>query len=161
MCGATAALAAACDSVSCPLNNTVESVYGFYASARADDGTFAPGEAIAIGDTLTITALGPDTVIANRIINANTVALPMSFYGQTDSLLFHFTDADDRLADDTVWIDKQSHHHWDDPSCAVHIWHNINAVRSTHNLIDTILIANPAVNYDGLENFQIYFRTAS
>ena len=47
-----------CDSVSCPLNNTVASVYSFYASARGDDGVFAEGAAVTLHDTLNITAIG-------------------------------------------------------------------------------------------------------
>ncbi len=146
-----------CDNFSCPLNNTVESVYGFYAAEYDADGQLA-GRAVNVGDTITITALGPDSVLANKLIGKSSVSLPVSYYGDEDVLQFCYTDQERRIAYDTVWVAKRNQHHWDDPSCAVHIWHTITAVRSTHNLIDTLVISNPEVNYDGLENIQIYFR---
>ena len=154
-------LAASCDNVSCPLNNTVESVYGFYASARTSDGEFVAGKGISVGDTITITALGPDTVLANKLINKSGVSLPLSFYGQVDVLQFKYTDQENRSAFDTLWVEKQNQHHWDDPSCPVHIWHTINAVRFSRHLIDTVIVSNRDINYDGLENIQIYFRTST
>lgn len=153
-------LCAACNDVSCPLNNTVASVYGFYASARTDEGGFEPGDPITIGDTLTIKALGPDTVLANRLIGKGNVNLPVSFYQDVDVLQFAFYDKNGFKAADTLWISKKNTHHFDDPSCAIHMWHTILGVRSTHHLIDSVIINDPSVNYDGNENFQIYFFTA-
>ena len=150
----------ACDNLSCPLNNTVESVYGFYSSARSGNGPFVAGAAVSIGDSLTITALGADTVLVNRLYNKKSVNLPVSYYGDTDSLLFAFTDADGLVGRDTIWVDKVNQAHLDDPSCPLHYWHTITAVRSTQHLIDTVLINHADVNYDGLENVQIYFRTS-
>lgn len=151
---------AACDSVSCPLNNTVESVYGFYASGRGDDGVFVEGPAVTIGDTLNIKAVGHETLLANRLVGQSGVSLPVSFYADVDTLEFSFTDKQGRRGADTLWISKKNTHHFDDPSCPVHMWHTILDVRSTHHLIDTIVIADPAVNYDSDENFQVYFFTA-
>ena len=39
------------------------------------------------------------------------------------------------------------------------MWHNVLYVRSTHHLIDTVLINHTEINYDANENLQIYFRT--
>lgn len=154
-------LFAGCDNVSCPLNNSVESVYGFYAANYDDGGELITGRAVSVGDTITVTALGPDTVLVNKLINKNSVALPMSFFKDEDVLVFKFADQEQRTAYDTIWVAKSNLRHWDDPSCPIHMWHTINGVRYTHNLIDTLIITNPTVNYDGLENIQIYFRTAS
>lgn len=149
-----------CDNFSCPLNNTVESVYGFYAASYDADGELITGHAVSVGDTITITALGTDSVLANKLIGQSSVSLPVSYFLSEDVLHFHYTDLQGRTADDTLWVTKHNQRHWDDPSCPVHMWHTITAARSTHNLIDTILVVNPEVNYDGLENIQIYFRTS-
>ena len=149
-----------CDNFSCPLNNSVESVYAFYAAERDDAGELITGRAVSIGDTLTVRAIDIDSVIANKLINASGMKLPMSYYNETDVLELLFTDTQNRTGRDTLWITKHNQHHWDDPSCAVHIWHTITDLRSTHNLIDTVVVNNPEVNYDGLENIQIYFRTS-
>ncbi|MBP5500483.1 MAG: hypothetical protein J6Y05_07280 [Bacteroidales bacterium] len=160
LCVVAGGLMASCEQVSCPLNNTVESIYGFYASARTADGVFAEGAQVTILDTLTVSALGRDTILANRLYNKNSIGLPVSYYGETDSLLFTFTDKQGLMGRDTLWIHKQSHPHFDDPSCPVHVWHVITGVESTHHLIDTILIHHAEINYDGLENLQIYFYTS-
>lgn len=154
-------LFASCDNVSCPLNNTVESVYGFYAANYDDAGDLITGRAVSVGDTITVTALGPDTVLANKLVNKNSVSLPVSFFNDEDVFVFRFADQEQRIAHDTIRVAKTNLRHWDDPSCPVHMWHTITSVRYTHNLIDTLIITNPTVNYDGLENIQIYFRTAS
>lgn len=153
-------LVTSCEQVSCPLNNTVESKYGFYASARTADGVFAEGPAVTVADSLSVCILGTDSVLINRQYNISGVALPVSFYGQTDALQFSFKDQQGAVGRDTLWIHKQSHPHFDDPSCPVHVWHVVTAVESTHHLIDTILINHAEINYDGLENFQIYFFTS-
>jgi len=149
----------ACENITCPLNNTVAGVYGFYASARSGSGPFVAGGAIKISDTLTITALGVDEVVANRLVNRSKVSLPVSFYGDIDSLRFTFTAADGSTGADTIWMAKENFGHLDDPSCPLHMWHNITHVYSTHHLIDSVLINHAEINYDGLENVQIYFRT--
>ena len=149
----------ACDDVTCPLKNTVESIYNFYASARTEDGTFVEGQAIGVGDTITIVAIDTAEIYINKLYNADKCKLPVSFYRPADSLRWVFTDSKGATASDTIVIFKTSHHHFDDPSCPVHIWHHIDSIAFTDNVIDTIIIASPEVNYDGLENFKIYFRT--
>ncbi len=167
-CAMAAALAvivaagvSSCESVSCPLNNTVESVYTFYASSRDASGTLVDGQAISVGDTLTVKAVvqGRDTTLVNRVYNKSGISLPVSYYADVDTLVFSFTDTDGLTATDTVWMSKQSRHHFDDPSCPVHMFHNVTAVSCTHQVMDTIVVVNAQIDYDGLENFQIYFYT--
>jgi len=149
-----------CENISCPLNNTVESVYGFYAATYDEDGLLQTGTSVGVGDTLTVTLLGADSIILNRLTGQSGMKLPVSFYQDTDTVELAFTDTLNRTGRDTIWISKRNTHHWDDPSCPVHIWHKVLGIRSTHNLIDTVLVTNPEINYDGLENFQIYFHVA-
>ena len=150
-----------CESVNCPLETTVAYVYGFYASARDADGTFHPGSAITIADTLSITDISLDIELVNRLIGKSTVSLPVSYYAAADSIELCFTDTANRRVYDVIYVEKQSQPHWDDPSCPVKMWHEITNVISSHHVIDTILIANPSVNYAGSENLQIYFRTGN
>ncbi len=149
-----------CDSYNCKLDTTVECVYGFYASARQDDGIFVPGSTVSVGDSLTVTILGADTVLVNKWVNQSSLNLPMSYYGDVDSLEFTFLDTEGAEGRDTVYVSKTNRAHLDDPSCPAHMWHTITHITSTHNLIDTILINNPNVNYETKENLQIYFFTA-
>ena len=139
-----------CDTYNCRLETKVQYVCGFYSSE---------GDGIAVGDTLTITALGIDSVLANRLVNQSAVKLPVSYYGDIDSLELRFTGKDGE-GRDTVYIAKRNTAHLDGPSCPAHMWHTITQVYSTHHLIDTVLINIPDINYDGLENLQFRFRTA-
>lgn len=155
---------ASCETVNCPLNNIVESHWTFYATERDADGTFIGGSAVTVGDTLTVTALSTylaegDTVIVNRAVRQSGLQMPVSYYADVDTLLFTFTDNNGLSATDTVWVAKRNQLHFDDPSCPVNMFHEVQSVRSTHQLIDTIVVVNADISYDGLENFQIYFYT--
>lgn len=147
---ASALLYVGCDSVNCPLNSNVAAVYKFYDSS---------GKSFVLADELTVTACGTDSVLMNRLTRANSMSLPLSYYSACDTLLFTLTDADGFSATDTVWIEKQSTPHAEDPSCPIHVWHRINRVRHTSLLIDSIGIVNPTVNFDGSDTFSIYFIT--
>lgn len=151
----------ACDDVSCPLNNTVTSVYNFYASARGDDGVFKAGASVSVADTITVSAIDLDSVISNKSYSISTLSLPVSYYHAADSLLWTFADSRGRHAYDTIIIHKTNIHHFDDPSCPAHMWHHIDSIHFSRNVIDTIIVATADINYDGLENFKIYFRTST
>lgn len=156
---------AACDDLSCPLESTVECHYGFYAEAVPNErGQMVAGDKVAIGDTLTITALrrpeaGGDTVLLNRATGQSAMALPVSYYAEEDIIELAFTDTLHRTARDTLWMQKENVRHWDDPGCPMHMWHNITGVRFSRHLIDTVFINHHQINYAGRENFQICFRT--
>ena len=143
-------LLAACDSINCPLNSSVAAIYSFYDSN---------GKAFTIGDTLTVTAIGTDEVLVNRLVDQTGMTLPVSYYAPCDTLILTLSDTLGLSATDTIWIEKVSTPHTDDPSCPIHIWHKVTSVRSTDNIIDTIIVVNPDINYDGNENFHLYFIT--
>lgn len=140
----------ACDSINCPLNSSVEAYYTF---------CDLHGNRISISDTLTVSAVGTDQVLVNKLSGKSEMTVPVSYYAETDTLVLHLCDDDDMEATDTIWMDKVSTPHSDDPGCPYHVWHKVTAVRHTHYLIDTIIIVHPDINYDGLENLQIHFIT--
>lgn len=144
----------ACESVECPLNNTVYTTYGFYTSA---DGELT---AVRLTDTLTVTAAGTDSVLLNRLYNAAQIELPMSYFSAEDTLSFAFTDAEGSTWFDTVYVSKYNYEHYESPGCPTAMFHYISGVRSTHRAIDTVMVVNPNVNYYASENFKIIFRSA-
>ena len=148
-----------CETYNCILDTSVNCVYGFYASGRTAGGDFVAGSSINVADTMTISILGDSIVLANKIVGQNGVSVPMSYYGDTDSLLLSIT-GEDGTGYDTIYVSKDNIIHLEDPSCPAHVWHTITNVNSTHHLIDTLLIKDVNINYDGLENLQIYFRVA-
>ena len=140
----------ACDSINCPLNSKVAAIYSFYDSN---------GKAFTIGDTLTVTAVGTNQVLVNKLVNQSKISLPVSYYAPCDTLVLRISDTDGLSATDTIWMEKVSTPHADDPSCPIHIWHKVTDIRYTDNIIDTIAIVNPDINYNGWENFHIHFIT--
>lgn len=140
-----------CESVECPLNNTVYTTYGFYVMENGQP------TAIRIGDTLTVTAGGTDSVLINRLYNASQMELPMSYFAEVDTLSLRFTDAENLVVFDTIWVSKYNYEHYESPGCPTAMFHYVSGVRSTHRFIDTVTVVNPNVNYYASENFKIIF----
>lgn len=149
--GMLAAATTGCESVECPLNNTVYTTYGFYVMENGQP------TAIRIGDTLTVTAGGTDSVLINRLYNASQMELPMSYFAEVDTLSLRFTDAENLVGFDTIWVSKYNYEHYESPGCPTAMFHYVSGVRSTHRFIDTVTVVNPNVNYYASENFKIIF----
>ncbi|MBQ7742738.1 MAG: alpha amylase [Bacteroidaceae bacterium] len=155
---ATAALLlAGCNGNDCPLNNTVRLVCGFYSTTD--------GSEIAILDTLTISVR--DSVILNRTTDSKTVSLPMSYAGDADTLVFLYTPYGSEVsATDTLIVSKTNEPHVVSLECGTSVFHGITAVSHTTRTpdstflyaIDSIVVSNSNVNFDGQENLKIYYR---
>ena len=100
-----------------------------------------------------------DTLIYNQGSQLTTLTLPISYQCPEDTLMFRFAVNDSTLLTDTVWVNKMDHPHFESVDCSAIFFHELRGVRSTHQVIDTIIIVNPYVNYDH-ENahFQISFK---
>lgn len=153
-CVATLILTA-CSTALCPLNNTVYSTYGFYASLNGTENQ------VSVQDTMTIKAAGTDSILINRMLGAQSVELPLSFTAKEDTLIFEFINAAQQLRTDTIWVAKDNLPHYESPECPAAMFHYVTGVRSTHVLIDSVYVVNPNINYNASENFKIYFRTAN
>lgn len=146
-----------CSNTDCPLNNTV--------SLRADFYQSSTGTITNVTDTFSVIAVGRrDTTVLNRYHNFSQIKLPMGYVQTTDTLLFRFlTDAG--VATDSVFISHTNKPHFVSLDCSTAFFHTITDVRITRRApsadfptaIDSIVIANPEVNYDEKQNLQIYF----
>ena len=152
------ALLVGCSSIDCPLNNVV----GLNAGLRSA----ATGATYTLQDTLTITAAGTDSVLLNRATGIASLGLPLKYFGTTDTLRFRFSDAQGRVATDTLYIS-----HDNIPilrsGLPVLMFHKLGKIRWTsHALsqmpvtIDSIVVVRPLVDYQNAENIRIYLRTA-
>ena len=132
----------ACSSIDCPVQTTVQASYAF---------VDAEGNSLRLTDTLyvwTRRADGVDTLLLNRGVNLTTFSLPVSYQQPEDTLIFRFTNTQMQSATDTVWLKKEDIPHFESVDCNTHFFHRLTNVRSTHQVIDTITISNPKVNYD-------------
>lgn len=151
--GGAVMTALSCSTSGCPLNNTVYSTYGFYAFIDGKE------EAVQIQDTMTVKACGTDSILINRLTGQSKMELPISYNAPTDTLCLEFTNANGQLRTDTIWLDKENYPHYESPECPSSMFHVVTQIRFTRNLIDSVLVVNPNINYNASENFKIYFRS--
>lgn len=142
-----------CDTFDCPLNNTVFATFGFYSQT---DGVLS---SVRLVDSLTVTAGGSDSILLNRQYNMSSIELPVSYTGETDTLALRFSNAEQQVTRDTIWITKTNHEHYESPSCPSSMFHTITNIRCTRRVVDTVLLVNPNIDYNGNENIQIVFRS--
>ena len=143
-------LFAACESYDCTLYNTV-AMYGAFDQ---------DGAAVAIKDTLTITACGTDNVLLNQAVNTSQLTLPLSYWQAEDTLIFSIKGTDDEgvcyLLQDTVWVTKTNQVHYESPDCPTTLFHTIQDVRNTNEFIKSITVIRSSVNYETTTNLQIH-----
>ncbi len=139
----------ACDQADCPLDNSVTYTCNFYSA----------GEQIQLNDVLTVTALGTDSVLVNRMQSASGITLPMSYWNAADTLVLTIQ-GDAYEMKDTLWVKKTNIPRFESPDCPTKMFHLITEVSSTHTFIDSLSIIEPNVNYADVENIQIHFHSA-
>lgn len=142
----------ACSSIDCPLNNTVYTNYKLMKTDIVPD---------TLRDTLNIWVVRPgmtDSIIINRNLNTMSLKLPISFTNDVDVLCFQRKNGAGLMCIDTVRIAKTNTPHFESVDCAPNYFHEITAVTTTHNGIDSIAIKHKTVDYDAKDNFYIYFK---
>ena len=143
----------ACSSIDCPLNNRVMAVFRMA-------GTAAP-----LADTLTVSttlseAEGNDTVLVNRVTDADSIKLPMSYSRTSDTYIFSLIRKGAAVTvTDTVRVRKANIPHFESVDCNPSMFHTVQSVDYTRNAIDSIKINNEQVTFDVVKpHFLIYFK---
>ena len=150
----TAIVIGACTSVNCPVQNSVYTVYGLL---KANGTT----------DTLKVDTLSVITRRANQTLDTlldkltgkSTFDLPISYTQPEDTLFFALRDTLGNTYRDTVFLKKDNYPHFESVDCQASYFHRLTDVRSTHHIIDSIVINNPTVNYEATsEHFFLYLK---
>ena len=141
-----------CTTLDCPLNNTVYTKYKL-------DGAIKQ----LTGDTLTIStriANGKDSVLLNRAENVDSFILPMSYSNPEDILFLEIRDIENNVYKDTITVSKENHPHFESIDCSASFFHTITDVKTTHHLLDSVVIKNKDVDFDATKvHFLLYFST--
>ena len=141
-----------CSTLDCPLNNTVYTKYKL-------DGDIKK----LVGDTLTIstqTSKGTDSILLNRAENVDSFILPISYSNPEDILCFEVRDTLGRVFRDTLTVSKENYTHFESVDCSPSYFHTLTGVKTTHNLIDSVVINKKDVNFDATKaHFLLYFGT--
>ena len=156
---------AACTSIDCPVNNRVRTIYALMKA----DGT---------PDTLNKDTMwiwtpridGNDTLVSHQTQNnlelnyffgssATTFELPISYTQPEDVLYVLVKNTAGTIYHDTIRIQKENTQHFESVDCQASYFHTITAVSTTHEIIDSIVINNPNVNYDqNTTHFKLYLK---
>lgn len=144
----------ACSSIDCPLNNRT------YASFKL------AGDVTKLVDTLTISTPRnidnpeEDTVLINRLVDTDSLSLPMSYQRTEDIYIFTFVQKDTELKTiDTLWVSKENEPHFESVDCNPVMFHTIKDVRFTQRAIDSIKVNYNKVTYnDAKAHFLIYLK---
>lgn len=179
-----AMLVAGCYSNNCPVENMVTCNYGFYDSEgtpitygdtitvttlmpgyktvytyrKLGNATItkdAPDTALVNqGYTESVTQQRRDTVLLNKLCNASSMKVPMSFFHDRDTLILSYNMI---TLKDTIKVEHKSHPNVELPECGTYRFHTLMNVTTTEAAIDHIEISEPKVNYEGYTNVKIYF----
>lgn len=144
----------ACSSIDCPLNNRT------YASFKL------AGDVTKLVDTLTVSTTRnidnpeEDTVLINRLVDTDSLSLPMSYQRTEDIYIFTFVQKDTELKTiDTLWVSKENEPHFESVDCNPVMFHTIKDVRFTQRAIDDIKVNYNKVTYnDAKAHFHIYLK---
>ena len=134
-----------CTNIDCPVENTVMTSYGL---RKSDGGVDTLGV-----DTMWVWMKRvdhTDTLFINSLCGANATGfkIPISYTQPEDSIRIKVVDDSDNEWWDTICIKKDNMPHFESVDCQASYFHTLTGVKSTHHLIDTIVINNPDVNYD-------------
>lgn len=140
---------AACESADCTLQNKVVLKCAFYSDSAS----------VKFDSAITVTALGTDSVLINRMANAHQIELPMSYSHEADTFVLHIPAPDSMVVRDTFWVKKSDYPHFESPDCPSYVFHILEDVGSTHHIIKRIQLKFPYVDFSTYEHLQIYLFT--
>lgn len=104
-------------------------------------------------DSLTVTAAGTDSIVANRLTQVTAFSLPLRYAVDSTELVFHYV----RKMTDTVVIRHTNKPYFVSMDCGYQMKQSITGIRYTRHNIDSIYIANPETNINGTKNLEIFY----
>lgn len=114
-------------------------------------------------DSLTIRALGTDSIILNNEKEVHTLMLPLRYTSDTTVFIFQY-DPGRRPNDvDTLYVVQQNTSYFQSMECGYMMKQNILSTRygNTRNSserIDSLYILNQEANSNEIQNLQIFYR---
>lgn len=104
-------------------------------------------------DSLTVTALGTDSIIINNQKRVHDVILPLRYTSDSTILVFHYSP----YTRDTLTIRHTNTPYFLSMDCGYQMQQRINTVSITHHRLDSIHINNYETGIYGQENIQIFY----
>lgn len=108
---------------------------------------------VSLFDSLTVTALGTDSVLLNREKGIDHLSLPLSYTESTTRFVLHYT----HTLRDTLTVSHLNRPHFISMDCGISMFHTLEHVAHTTVLIDSVCLTNPDINDHEKENYRIYY----
>jgi hypothetical protein len=109
-------------------------------------------------ESLTVTAIGTDSIIFNRGVAVSSLSLPLSYVSDTTTFVFHYDYPDNPAVSDTVSVIHTNTPFFESLDCGYSVKQAVVAVDHTTFRIDSIRILDVNTNTNGKENLKIYYR---
>ena len=111
--------------------------------------------------TLTVTALGTDSIIINRETNVRAVSLPLSYVSDMTVLVFHYDYATNPADADTIYITQENTLFFESIECGYSMEQSITNITHTEHQLSSITINNKNANINGTENLTFLFKASN
>ena len=104
-------------------------------------------------DSLTVTAVGTDSVIINRMAEVSNITLPLRYTADSTEFIFRYTA---RLTD-TLVIRHTNTPYFVSMDCGYQMKQSITGTRYTQRYLDSLYVSNPETSINGTENIQLFY----
>ena len=140
-------LLASCGGEDCVINNTVVATMNFYSS---------DGSAVMLNDELTVSVVRPgsDSIVLNRKSSATGISVPLGYQNECDTVVLRFGMAN---IVDTLFLHHTNQPYFISLDCGTAMFHTLTSTDCTHRVLQSVIVTNPEINYDALENVQLVF----
>lgn len=114
-------------------------------------------------DSLTIRALGTDSIILNNQKDVHTLELPLRYTSDTTVFIFQYDPVRRPTDVDTLYVVQQNTSYFQSMECGYTMRQNIlntrfGNTRNSSERIDSLYILNQEANSNEIQNLQIFFR---
>ena len=121
-----------------------------------------------MADALTVHPANHNFFLLNQATDISSFVAPLRNTGGTDTLLLSFSNTQNQLATDTLFVTHTPTPHFESIDCPASVFHHITTVRWTsHSLglmpltIDSVAIIRSLVDYEDMENLRLYLRATT
>ena len=105
-------------------------------------------------DSLTVTALGTDSIIINKDVNVTGELLPLNWTADSTVLIFKYANT---TLKDTIKILHTNVPTFVSMECGYTMAQSLSSVTYTKHVLDSIYLAYKLANTDAIQNIRIYY----
>lgn len=109
-------------------------------------------------DSLTVTALGTDSILINNQKKVHTLMLPLRYSSDSTIFIFHYAYVSDPDLCDTVYIKQDNTPYFESMDCGYSMRQSILGIGHSEEELDSIYVSNKQANTDGTENLKLFYR---